>query len=124
MMLLERIWENLRKKGEACAYCCEQERISYRQLCQWTGRLCAYFKKALPPGGNPILVYGHKQPLMAVAFLSCAFGGFPFIPVDSSTPFERLKPLWRLLARKQSWRWIRSAVWHFPSCQKKTGGDL
>ena len=27
MMLLERIWENLRKKGEACAYCCEQERI-------------------------------------------------------------------------------------------------
>lgn len=92
MMLLERIWENLRKKGEACAYCCEQERISYRQLCQWTGRLCAYFKRHYHRG-NPILVYGHKQPLMAVAFLSCAFGGFPFIPVDSSTPFERLKAI-------------------------------
>ena len=79
MMLLERIWENLRKKGEACAYCCEQERISYRQLCQWTGRLCAYFKRHYHRG-NPILVYGHKQPLMAVAFLSCAFGGFPLSP--------------------------------------------
>ena len=95
MMLLERIWENLRKKGEACAYCCEQERISYRQLCQWTGRLCAYIKRHYHRG-NPILVYGHKQPLMAVAFLSCAFGGFPFIPVDSSTPFERLKAIMAL----------------------------
>ena len=48
MMLLGKIWKNLREKGETPAYCCEGERISYRQLGQWTGRLCAYLKKNFP----------------------------------------------------------------------------
>lgn len=92
MILLERIWKNLREKGDAPAYCCETQRLSYRDLGEWAGRLCGYLQKRLVPG-VPVLVYGHKQPVMAAAFLACAFGGFPFVPVDSFTPKERLRAI-------------------------------
>ncbi len=92
MILLGKIWKNLREKGETPAYCCEGERISYRQLGQWTGRLCAYLKKNFRQG-EAILVYGHKQPMMAAALLACAFGGFPFVPVDQAAPFKRIKAI-------------------------------
>lgn len=92
MILLEKIWTNLREKGDAAAYCCETQRLSYRVLGEWAGRLCAHLQKQFAPG-TPILVYGHKQPVMAAAFLACAFGGFPFVPVDSFTPKERLRAI-------------------------------
>lgn len=92
MILLGKIWKNLREKGETPAYCCEGEQISYRQLGQWTGRLCDYLKKNFRQG-EAILIYGHKQPMMAAALLACAFGGFPFVPVDQATPLKRIKAI-------------------------------
>lgn len=102
MILLGKIWKNLREKGETPAYCCEGERISYRQLGQWTGRLCAYLKKNFRQG-EAILVYGHKQPMMAAALLACAFGGFPFVPVDQAAPLKRIKAILASAVRRRYW---------------------
>lgn len=40
---------------------------------------------------QPIVVYGHMSPLQIVAFLGAVKAGHPYIPVDSSTPSERLQ---------------------------------
>lgn len=39
---------------------------------------------------TPIVVYGHKENEMLALFLACVKAGYPYIPVDSSVPKERL----------------------------------
>ncbi|HLK09782.1 MAG TPA: amino acid adenylation domain-containing protein [Candidatus Binatia bacterium] len=36
--------------------------------------------------GSPVLVYGHKQPAVVVAFVAALRRGRPYVPLDSSTP--------------------------------------
>lgn len=43
--------------------------------------------------GTPVVVYGHKHSEMLVCFLSCVKAGYPYIPVDTSVPAERLKQI-------------------------------
>lgn len=40
---------------------------------------------------QPIVVYGHMSPLQIAAFLGAVKAGHPYVPVDSSTPSERLQ---------------------------------
>lgn len=42
---------------------------------------------------SPILVYGHKENEMLVAFLACVKAGHPYIPIDSSVPIERVRQI-------------------------------
>lgn len=42
---------------------------------------------------SPILVYGHKENEMLVAFLACVKAGHPYIPIDSSVPLERVRQI-------------------------------
>ncbi len=39
---------------------------------------------------RPIVVYGHKDPLMIAVFLGCEKSGRAYCPVDSSTPLDRV----------------------------------
>lgn len=41
----------------------------------------------------PIVVYGHKESEMLVAFLACAKAGHAYIPVDTSVPLERVRQI-------------------------------
>lgn len=41
----------------------------------------------------PIIVYGHKQVEMVSCFIGCNAAGVAFIPVDISTPIERIKKI-------------------------------
>ncbi len=43
--------------------------------------------------GRPIVVYGHKETEMLTCFIGCVKAGFPYIPVDSSTPAERVRQI-------------------------------
>lgn len=40
--------------------------------------------------GVPIIVYGHKSPLMPVCFLACAKSGHAYVPVDIVYPRDRV----------------------------------
>jgi D-alanine--poly(phosphoribitol) ligase subunit 1 len=42
---------------------------------------------------SPIVVYGHKENEMLVAFLACAKAGHAYIPVDTSVPLERVRQI-------------------------------
>jgi D-alanine--poly(phosphoribitol) ligase subunit 1 len=39
---------------------------------------------------SPIVVYGHKENEMLIAFLACIKSGHPYVPVDTSVPLERV----------------------------------
>ncbi|MHB1653823.1 MAG: D-alanine--poly(phosphoribitol) ligase subunit DltA [Desulfitobacteriaceae bacterium] len=43
--------------------------------------------------GTPLIIYGHKESEMLILFLACAKAGYPYIPVDSSLPLERLRQI-------------------------------
>ena len=42
---------------------------------------------------TPVVVYGHKENEMLVLFIACIKAGYPYIPVDSSVPTERLRQI-------------------------------
>ncbi|HWQ41215.1 MAG TPA: D-alanine--poly(phosphoribitol) ligase subunit DltA [Desulfosporosinus sp.] len=42
---------------------------------------------------TPVVVYGHKENEMLVLFIACTKAGYPYIPVDSSVPTERLRQI-------------------------------
>ena len=48
---------------------------------------------AFPDDSTPVIVHGHKHPLMLVAFLACVKSGHPYVPVDSSTPASQLRAI-------------------------------
>lgn len=41
-------------------------------------------------GGAPLLVYGHKSPLMPVCFLACLKSGHAYVPCDAHVPAGRV----------------------------------
>lgn len=43
----------------------------------------------LPPG-HPVIIYGHKEVKFIISIVACMSLGYPYIPVDTSYPDERL----------------------------------
>ncbi len=66
--------------------------LTYGELELYSNRLAGIIKNQSPKGEakRPIVVYGHKNPYMIVAFLACVKAGFAYCPVDISSPTERL----------------------------------
>ena len=67
-----------------------QDSLSYKFLINQSDRLANYLKKKLDQTSCPVIVYGHKSPLMVVSFLACLKAGFPYIPVEKDTPPNRI----------------------------------
>lgn len=70
-------------RGEAA------DSINYGDLDRKSNALAAFLKKEAPQG-KPIVVYGHKSPLMLVSFLAAAKAGLPYAPVDVAYPSDRV----------------------------------
>lgn len=67
------------------------ERISYGELRRMSDALAVWLA-ANPdvPQGSPLVVYGHKSPLMLVCFLAAVKSGHAYVPVDTVYPLERV----------------------------------
>ena len=69
----------------------EGDSCSYGQLWAASESLAAFIEDMLGPGKEPVVVYGHKAPLMFSCFLACLKAGRPYVPVDCwSVPPERV----------------------------------
>ena len=66
------------------------QHLTHSQLSRWSDALARRLVGFGGAVGQPIGVYGHKSPLMVVAFLACAKSGHPYVPLDSSLPAERI----------------------------------
>ena len=65
--------------------------ITYFQLWSQSDKLAAYIKNNNKEDKTPIIVYGHKDPLMLVAFLACAKSGRAYVPIDINVPRKRIE---------------------------------
>ncbi len=66
-----------------------QAQLTWAELWQRSGQLAAALVD-LADAGRPIVVHGHKDPLMVVCFLACVRSGHPYVPIDSSLPAGRV----------------------------------
>ncbi len=88
-MLIDRILNHCRNSPEKTAYQSNNGSMTYGELAQGAKRLAHVLDKTMP-AKTPVLVYGHKQPLMPVCFLACALLGRAYVPADEGIPPERV----------------------------------
>lgn len=88
MNILQRIAQF--KDSEAIAMVHNEQSITYKQLWLYSNRLAGYLQKTLQEDKSPLVVYGHKDPLMLVCFLACVKSGRAYCPIDVTVPKQRV----------------------------------
>lgn len=88
-MLLDNIKFNLENLEEHTCYRARDKTVTYGKLNSIVKQIYCYLIENKIEG--KVICYGHKQIEMIATFLACSFAGITYIPVDSSTPLERLK---------------------------------
>lgn len=73
------------------AYRVNNELLTFGKLWHLSDCVAQYLVTQEFTRQQPIVVYGHMSPLQLVAFLGAVKAGHPYIPIDSSTPSERLQ---------------------------------
>ena len=70
----------------------EGQRLTYGELASASNALARKIasQPALVAPQSPVAVYGHKSPMMVVAFLACAKSGHAFVVLDTSLPLDRI----------------------------------
>lgn len=66
--------------------------LTYGELDAWSDAVAAYLVDAAP-AGKPVVVYGHKSPLMLVGFIAAAKAGLTYAPVDIAYPADRVNDI-------------------------------
>lgn len=101
--ILERIRENAETLGERDAYKLyivdnyeggghKYSSLTWSELDVLSGKLAARLCRDCGTK-TPVVVYGHKDPLMLVCFLACVKSGRAYCPVDVSVPLSRVEAI-------------------------------
>jgi len=91
LSILEAIQNVAHEHPQRTAYQTNNESLTYGELWHLSDCVAHYLKALDLKRQQPIVVYGHMSPLQIVAFLGAVKAGHPYVPVDSSTPSERLQ---------------------------------
>jgi D-alanine--poly(phosphoribitol) ligase subunit 1 len=91
MHLLERIDAWAQRQPDRLAFRTTAGQLTYAELVQRSNTTAAFIWRELNGDGSPVVVIGHKEPEMLVAFLGCARAGHPYIALDSSLPHHRVQ---------------------------------
>jgi D-alanine--poly(phosphoribitol) ligase subunit 1 len=78
--------------------------LTYGELWTRSDALAACLLETQPGERSPVVVRGHKEPEMLVAFLAAVKAGRPYVPIDCSIPEDRAQ---RIIAASGA-----STVWH------------
>lgn len=79
------------QQPQKTAYQTHNASLTYGELWHLSDCMADYISKLHLQRQQPIVVYGHMSPLQIVAFLGAVKAGHPYVPVDSSTPSERIQ---------------------------------
>lgn len=93
MLILDKILSVVNSQGDLTAIHSEDGEISYNSLWEKSDRLANWLDVRLKDNHKPIVVYGHKNPMMIVCFLACAKSGRAYCPVDISMPKTRVEDI-------------------------------
>ena len=67
------------------------QKLTWRELWEKSDRLAAWIQSTCGEDKTPVVVYGHKEVEMPVAFLACVKSGRAYVPVDTSVPRDRVE---------------------------------
>ncbi|MHB1010471.1 MAG: D-alanine--poly(phosphoribitol) ligase subunit DltA [Propionibacteriaceae bacterium] len=90
MDVIERIQAAATRHGDRPAHTYRAEHLSYAQLWSASTLVAERIAGELGHDGSPVVVYGHKEHAMPVAFLGAVRAGHPYVPVDVSWPADRI----------------------------------
>lgn len=85
-MFIDKILSN----RQNTAYICEEDLLTYDELQKYASSLANYLHEE---GSSPVMIYGHKNPLMIVCFLACLMAGRAYIPCDTCIPKTRIEEI-------------------------------
>ena len=88
-MILDDILKVL-KNSKNIAYVENGKSYTYRELYKYVCNIYLYLQEQ-NLNKAPVIVYGHKEIFMKATFLACSFAGMAYVPIDITTPEERVK---------------------------------
>lgn len=91
--VIERIERIAAAYPERTAFKSRAGEMTYRQLWERSQQIAAALAERLARDERPVMVYGHKSPWMAAAFLGCVRAGRAYCPVDVSMPESRIRDI-------------------------------
>ena len=98
MTILERIKLNSAKHPERVVmrtqYGFGEMTMKWGELDAFSDKLAYYLTKELRTN-KPIIVYGHKHPMILVCFLACVKSGRAYCPIDVNVPLSRTEAIIR-----------------------------
>ncbi|MDD6155373.1 MAG: D-alanine--poly(phosphoribitol) ligase subunit DltA [Eubacteriales bacterium] len=93
MDILSNIKYSAQHFGSATAFHSRSGNISYRELWRQSDAIASFLDTELGDDRSPVVVFGHKDPLMLVCFLGCVKSGRAYCPVDTSMPADRISDI-------------------------------
>lgn len=74
----------------------QEDPLTYQQLEQRSNALAVYLEETLKDNKEPVIVYGHMEPLLLVYFLGITKSGRAYVPIDDTIPNERIAHIMEL----------------------------
>lgn len=93
MNIIESIDKWAKTNTDKIAFQWRNEQLTYGDLYERSNCLASWILNNLKDDHSPVIVYGHMQSEMIISFLAAVKAGHPYIPVDISTPNERIKKI-------------------------------
>jgi D-alanine--poly(phosphoribitol) ligase subunit 1 len=90
MEVIERIDRWGRTTPERPAHMSGGRTLTYGELCQRSDALAAHLARSLPEKA-PVVVLGHKEPELLIAYLGAVKSGRAYVPVDTAVPPQRIE---------------------------------
>lgn len=67
--------------------------LTYEELWSKSEILAKYIATVIESKKEPVLVYGHKNPMMIVSFVACMKAGIAYVPIDIGLPDQRIQQI-------------------------------
>ncbi|MBF1162562.1 MAG: D-alanine--poly(phosphoribitol) ligase subunit DltA [[Eubacterium] sulci] len=93
MLILDKIRRHVNNTPDALVMISAEQSMTYAELWEKSGRLAAEIEKIQGSDKAPVMVFGHKDPLMLISFIACVRSGRAYCPVDVSTPVQRVSDI-------------------------------
>ena len=90
MDILKLLKEYAKNNPEHPACLCGETVMTYGELDRLSDGIADWLVSRFGDSRAPVVVYGHKQPLMIASFLGCSKAGKAYCPLDISMPPDRV----------------------------------
>lgn len=92
MWILDELQKNA--KNDEYAVICREDRITFRELWDWSDRMAVYMKKNCQ-SRTPVVIYGNKDVEIIVLMMAALKSGRAYVPLDITYPVNRVETIMR-----------------------------